>query len=114
MCFDGGEPPDDALVRMLMEYVTGRRPQNANNEQPIRTKQINLFNDNLDPNPVIRSVLLQLLLRSRYGHFPVITVHTDQVSRFLFLWFPLLLKLLNKFIGSSRLPFPLRPCIFYL
>lgn len=68
LCFAGGTPPEAGVVTMLMNYITTRGASQGaeRGAAPMRTKQMNLFNENLDPTPVIRSVLLQLLLRSRY------------------------------------------------
>ena len=70
LCFAGDEPPEADLVDFLMQYVTrerGRKEVVAKDERGIvtQTKKMSLFDDHIDDSPVVRSLLIQLLLRSK-------------------------------------------------
>ena len=75
LCFSGDTPPDEAVVKKLMGYVT-RQPKLVERLERLRgaarqrtvTKKLTLFEDSIDPTPVVRSFLLQLLLRSELVH----------------------------------------------
>ena len=72
LCFSGDTPPDEAVVQKLMGYVTCRpkllerfeRLRGDGSQQTV-TKKLMLIGDSIDPTPVVRSFLLQLLLRSQ-------------------------------------------------
>ncbi|XP_052243691.1 E3 ubiquitin-protein ligase rnf213-alpha-like [Dreissena polymorpha] len=60
LCFADEEPPSEEVLSKLLSYVTctskvGRR----------YTKNMNIFDTGVDPNPVFRSFLLQLMMKSR-------------------------------------------------
>ena len=67
MCFVGTTPPDKEVVDALMGYVTKQPIGGVSSRKMTKTKRMSIFNDDLDPSPVVRSVLLQLLLKSRSG-----------------------------------------------
>jgi len=58
LCFEGDMPPESDVVPRLLEHVT----RQTSTDQPV-TKEMTIF-DSIDPTPVVRSLLLQLLLRS--------------------------------------------------
>lgn len=85
LCFGGDTPPEPDLVDLLMQYVTrerGRKETVDTDESGrfVQTKRMSLFDDHIDDSPVVRSLLIQLLLRAKL------------VSYFLppILWFPVL------------------------
>ncbi|KAH3735719.1 hypothetical protein DPMN_042254 [Dreissena polymorpha] len=60
LCFADEEPPSEEVLSKLLSYVTctskvGKR----------YTKNMNIFDTGVDPNPVFRSFLLQLMMKSR-------------------------------------------------
>ena len=64
LCFADGTPPNQEVVERLMTYVT--RETEEKDKKMMQTKRLTAFQgDGIDPSPVIRSVLLQLLLQSR-------------------------------------------------
>ena len=76
LCFtDSGSmstPPEPAAVRRLMGYITSQSKIDEMFQQLCggdgggtpRTKKVALYDDAVDPVPVVRSFILQLLLRS--------------------------------------------------
>lgn len=62
LCFADNTPPDGAVVDMLMSCVTRT---SSSDSASVTTKSFTLFNDGIDATPVVRSFLLQLLLKSR-------------------------------------------------
>lgn len=60
MCFDGSEPPETDVVNLLLGMVTGKT-----SELRGKTEQLSIFRDNIDDKPVVRSFILQLLLRTK-------------------------------------------------
>ena len=71
LCFAGDTPPDHEVVHRLLGYVTREshmvRADGAQHPAgAIRTKRMSVFvDDSIDATPVVRSFLLQLLLRSK-------------------------------------------------
>ncbi|XP_077981890.1 E3 ubiquitin-protein ligase RNF213-like [Glandiceps talaboti] len=62
-CFGGSKPPDDDVCERLIGYVTRKVDTNA------KTKNLTPFTEDcVDPTPVLRSFLLQLLLRFSKSH----------------------------------------------
>ncbi|XP_070580814.1 E3 ubiquitin-protein ligase rnf213-alpha-like isoform X2 [Ptychodera flava] len=59
-CFAEGQAPEPELVTMLMGYVTRHREEKGHQTRGFTPFQ----EDCIDPNPVVRSFLLQLLLKS--------------------------------------------------
>jgi len=70
LCFTNtltsSEPPQRDAVKRLMGYITCESKVNEKIKElkGQKTKKMGLFDDALDPTPVVRSFLLQLLLRS--------------------------------------------------
>lgn len=58
LCFAGHTPPDVGVVKMLMELVLSA------SETGGKTGDICVYDDYIDKTPVVRTFLLQLLLRS--------------------------------------------------
>ena len=70
LCFKGDIPPETDLVDFLMQYVTKQRgAKEAVNQddlgRTVQTKRLSLFDDHIDDSPVVRSLIIQLLLRSK-------------------------------------------------
>ena len=59
-CFEGDTPPEDGVVTRLLEHVTHNAQRDTGQ---LLTKEMTVF-DSVDSTPVVRSLLLQLLLRS--------------------------------------------------
>ncbi|XP_078674105.1 E3 ubiquitin-protein ligase rnf213-alpha-like isoform X2 [Branchiostoma floridae x Branchiostoma belcheri] len=60
-CFAGGTPPEAGVVEMLLNYVVRKSQEGT----AAKTKKFTPFEDDcIDQTPVIRSFLLQLLLRA--------------------------------------------------
>ncbi|KAH3728508.1 hypothetical protein DPMN_054465, partial [Dreissena polymorpha] len=59
LCFSEGEPPSEQVLERLLSYVTCTSKTGQR-----YTKNMNLFGTGVDPNPVFRSFLLQLMLKS--------------------------------------------------
>ena len=59
-------PPEPEAVKRLMGYITCKSKVNEKKKEleGQRTKKMGVFDDALDPTTVVRSFLLQLLLRS--------------------------------------------------
>ncbi|KAH3728239.1 hypothetical protein DPMN_054192 [Dreissena polymorpha] len=53
LCFADEEPPSEEVLSKLLSYVT------------CTSKNMNIFDTGVDPNPVFRSFLLQLMMKSR-------------------------------------------------
>ena len=70
LCFRGDIPPEPDLVDLLMQYVTKQRggKEVVNQDErgrTVQTKRLSLFDDHIDDSPVVRSLIIQLLLRSK-------------------------------------------------
>ncbi|XP_077980164.1 E3 ubiquitin-protein ligase rnf213-alpha-like [Glandiceps talaboti] len=79
-CFAEGAPPEPELITKLMSYVTKH-----SEKKQLRTKGFTPFQEDcIDPNPVVRSFLLQLLLRSSveqvYEH---LQIYLDEAREFM-------------------------------
>ena len=63
LCFSDDEPPSNEVVQKLMSYITAtaRRGQGGR----MASKEMSVFEEGIDPTPVLRSFLLQHLLRTR-------------------------------------------------
>ncbi|XP_021342051.1 E3 ubiquitin-protein ligase rnf213-alpha-like, partial [Mizuhopecten yessoensis] len=59
LCFADDTPPSDDVVQKLLGYIT-----RSTDKGKVVTKKISIFDDSIDPTPVLRSFLLQLLLRT--------------------------------------------------
>eukprot|EP00105_Crassostrea_gigas_P007930 XP_011422347.1 PREDICTED: E3 ubiquitin-protein ligase rnf213-alpha isoform X2 [Crassostrea gigas] len=62
LCFSDDEPPSSEVVQKLMSYITAtaRRGQGGR----MASKEMSVFEEGIDPTPVLRSFLLQHLLRT--------------------------------------------------
>nr|XP_034331576.1 E3 ubiquitin-protein ligase rnf213-alpha [Crassostrea gigas] len=62
LCFSDDEPPSNEVVEKLMSYITAtaRRGQGGR----MASKEMSVFEEGIDPTPVLRSFLLQHLLRT--------------------------------------------------
>lgn len=60
LCFAEGTPPCDEVVEKLLSFIT---IQTTRGQQV--TKELTVFDDCIDPTPVVRSFLLQHLIRTR-------------------------------------------------
>ncbi|KAL3881517.1 hypothetical protein ACJMK2_027949 [Sinanodonta woodiana] len=66
LCFVDNTAPSDQVVDKLLGYITMTTTPGKQGKMETRqlTKELTIFNDCVDPNPVFRSFLLQLLLRT--------------------------------------------------
>jgi len=72
LCFsDDAAPPEEAVIRRLMGYITCKSKVAEKLERlpgaaavPAIQKTKKMFDDAIDATPVVRSFLLQLLLKS--------------------------------------------------
>jgi hypothetical protein len=56
--------PSSDVVDKLMGLVTRQRSSRAGTKTLLQTKEMTIFDDGIDPTPVVRSFLLQLLMRT--------------------------------------------------
>ena len=80
LCFYDNTPPSDEVIDKLLKYIfyTSERCETVQHIK--RTKEMTIFDTGLDPNPVFRSFLLQLLMRTRFELF---VFYLDHSSEFL-------------------------------
>jgi len=73
LCFgDDSVPPEEAVIHRLMGYITRKsiideklqKVKGATAAVPATTKTKKMFDEAIDATPVVRSFLLQLLLKS--------------------------------------------------
>ncbi|XP_006816196.2 E3 ubiquitin-protein ligase rnf213-alpha-like [Saccoglossus kowalevskii] len=65
LCFMGNLPPHSDVIERMLTYVSKNTRENEN----IRSKRMSaLVEDCIDPTPVLRSFLLQLILKFRKDH----------------------------------------------
>lgn len=62
LCFAGHTPPSQKVIEKLLSYITVA-PKKSNLKF---TKEMTLLPTGIDPNPVFRSYLLQLVIKTRY------------------------------------------------
>ncbi|XP_052808614.1 E3 ubiquitin-protein ligase rnf213-alpha-like isoform X2 [Mya arenaria] len=65
LCFSDGQPPSRNVLEKLLGYVTC----SANESNLQFTKNLTVFETGLDPNPVFRSFLVQLMLKTSEKEF---------------------------------------------
>ncbi|XP_067673877.1 E3 ubiquitin-protein ligase rnf213-alpha-like [Haliotis asinina] len=58
LCFGGTETPESAVIERIFSYITRRYSQSGR----LHTKEMSVFDDMIDPTPVVRSFLLKLLI----------------------------------------------------
>ncbi len=63
LCFTRNTAPEDAVIKKLLNYVT--KELKAEGQAQLQTRNLTPFEDCIDPTPVVRSFLLQLLLKSK-------------------------------------------------
>ena len=64
-CFANGQPPENAVINKLLDYITCKPKEAAGERVQILTRQMNVVGGAIDATPTVRSFLLQLLLRYR-------------------------------------------------
>ena len=62
LCFAENSPPSVEVIKKLLSFITFDGPKESGH---IQTKVMSIFDTGIDPTPVFRSFLLQLLLKSR-------------------------------------------------
>ena len=67
LCFGGDIAPEDAVIEKVLTYITRKTsaPPGLGASGRLQTKQMTVFDDLVDPTPVVRSFLLKLLIRKR-------------------------------------------------
>ncbi|XP_064634464.1 E3 ubiquitin-protein ligase rnf213-alpha-like [Lineus longissimus] len=76
LCFAEDLPPQQDVIKILISYVI-HEPRDPDSSIPSSTKQFTVYDECIDATPVLRSLLLQLLLR----------YNTDDVREHLQLYF---------------------------
>ncbi|CAG2226879.1 RNF213 [Mytilus edulis] len=76
LCFAESTPPCDEVVDKLLSYIT---IQTRNGQQV--TKELTIFDDCIDPTPVVRSFLLQHLMRTSRTYGTEVNRHLEQYFR---------------------------------
>jgi len=61
LCFADNTPPSDDVLEKLFDYIT-MKPKDSTKQC---TRNLSLFDIALDPNPVFRSFMLQLIIKTR-------------------------------------------------
>ncbi|XP_052809493.1 E3 ubiquitin-protein ligase rnf213-alpha-like [Mya arenaria] len=64
ICFDDQGPPSDEVIDRLLSYTFS-----TSDDKKHFTRDITIFDTGVDPNPVFRTYLLQMLIRSSCGTF---------------------------------------------
>ncbi|CAM9642728.1 unnamed protein product [Lampetra planeri] len=64
-CFGSGDPPSQEVIQMLLDLLF-RDPSEGQDIGKSKTRGLSPFEECMDPNPVIRSLLLKLLLGYRF------------------------------------------------
>lgn len=62
LCFSDDTPPSGEVIQKLMSYV---KVTARSDEEKITSKELSVFDEGIDTTPVLRSFLLQHLLRTR-------------------------------------------------
>lgn len=63
LCFSDDEPPSNQVVEKLMSHITATT--RGKQGEKMTSKEMSVFEEDIDPTPVLRSFLLQHLLRTR-------------------------------------------------
>uniref|UniRef100_H3BBI9 RING-type E3 ubiquitin transferase n=1 Tax=Latimeria chalumnae TaxID=7897 RepID=H3BBI9_LATCH len=65
VCFKDNSPPDQEVIQKLLSLLFVRKdaPQFFNSGRNFHTKCLSPFDESIDKNPVVRSVILKLLLK---------------------------------------------------
>ena len=64
LCFAEGTPPSEEVVQKLLSYIIGHVGKKK--VERVVSKELTIFDDSIDPTPVVRSFLLQHLMQTRY------------------------------------------------
>ncbi|XP_052062680.1 E3 ubiquitin-protein ligase rnf213-alpha-like isoform X2 [Mytilus californianus] len=62
LCFADGTPPSKEVIDKLLSYITGH--SKTMRTERIVSKELTIFDDTIDPTPVVRSFLLQQLMQT--------------------------------------------------
>ena len=66
LCFGGIDPPENEVIQRIFSYITRKvGVDKRGHAKKLCTKQMSVFDDMIDPTPVVRSFLLQLLIHKR-------------------------------------------------
>ncbi|XP_041354588.1 E3 ubiquitin-protein ligase RNF213-like [Gigantopelta aegis] len=69
LCFGGDTAPEDAVIERILTYITRKTSsQGLGVSERLQTKQMTVFDDLVDPTPVVRSFLLKLLIQKSDEH----------------------------------------------
>ncbi|XP_041355040.1 E3 ubiquitin-protein ligase RNF213-like [Gigantopelta aegis] len=69
LCFGGDTAPEDAVIERILTYITRKTSsQGLSASERLQTKQMTVFDDLVDPTPVVRSFLLKLLIHKSDDH----------------------------------------------
>ncbi|XP_041354620.1 E3 ubiquitin-protein ligase rnf213-alpha-like [Gigantopelta aegis] len=69
LCFGGDTAPEDAVIEKILTYITRKTSsQGPSASERLQTKQMTVFDDLVDPTPVVRSFLLKLLIHKSGDH----------------------------------------------
>ncbi|XP_062600033.1 E3 ubiquitin-protein ligase rnf213-alpha-like, partial [Saccostrea cucullata] len=82
LCFTDEEPPSSAVVQKLMSYITttARKGQGGR----MASKELSVFEEGIDPTPVLRSFFLQHLIRTSSGEVSeCLQIYLDQVEELM-------------------------------
>ena len=67
LCFEGNTPPSDEVITKLLDYVI----HSPRGDEQLQSRRPHVLQEegSIDPTPVVRLFLLQLMLRARYDLF---------------------------------------------
>ncbi|XP_052062754.1 E3 ubiquitin-protein ligase rnf213-alpha-like isoform X2 [Mytilus californianus] len=66
LCFADGTPPSKEVIDKLLSYITGQSKTKKSGR--VLSKELTIFDDTIDPTPVVRSFLLQQLMQTSSDH----------------------------------------------
>ncbi|CAG2252469.1 RNF213 [Mytilus edulis] len=66
LCFADGTPPSKDVIDKLLSYITGQSKIKKTGR--VLSKELTIFDDTIDPTPVVRSFLLQQLMQTSSDH----------------------------------------------
>ncbi|VDI24291.1 Hypothetical predicted protein, partial [Mytilus galloprovincialis] len=66
LCFADGTPPSKEVIDKLLSYITGQSKTKKTGR--VLSKELTIFDDTIDPTPVVRSFLLQQLMQTSSDH----------------------------------------------
>lgn len=80
LCFAEGTPPSQEVIKKLLSYIIGQSTRGTK----MVTKELTVFQDSIDPTPVVRSFLLQHLLQTRlvYMLYTILLGVSDSTAKF--------------------------------